>query len=348
MGANDVGLVYDPMYLEHDTGGHVECARRLVAVTSLLQSSGLDKKLTQLKPRPASQEEIERVHDRGYIAGIRNVAARGGGWLDADTVMSEASYEVALLAAGGLITAVEAVSKGQVGAAFALVRPPGHHATETNAMGFCLFNNIAVAAHHLLASKACERILIVDFDVHHGNGTQDAFYSDPQVLYFSSHQSPLYPGTGSIEDTGSGAGEGFTVNVPLPPWCGDEEYLRAYQEILVPVARRFQPQFILVSSGYDAHWADGLAAHQVTVSGFAGIVKALKRLSDECCPGRLAFTLEGGYNLAALAASIRATLEVLLGATDVQDPLGKPQGHRRPYSIEELLKAIKRTHRLHQ
>jgi len=286
------------------------------------------------------------VHSPGYISYIESFAQRGGGWLDADTVVSPASYLVACYAAGGTIAAVDAVMTGKVQSAFALVRPPGHHALRWEAMGFCLFNNIAIAAKHAIESHQLERILIADFDVHHGNGTQDAFFDDPHVLYFSTHQSPHYPGTGRIDEIGVGLGEGFTVNVPLPAWCGDEEYLRVFDEILAPVARRFGPQLILVSAGYDPHWADQLSMMQLTVTGFGEVVRVLKRLADELCGGRIVFTLEGGYHLEALASSVRATFDVLLGNSEIVDPLGQPPGVRRAPPIDALLQRVKETHRL--
>lgn len=341
-----VGLVYDPIYLEHDTGQHVEHAARLAAIIGLLQDSGTLSKLTTIAPHPASVEELSRVHSPGYISYVESCAQRGGGWLDADTVVSPASYDVACYAAGGVIAAVDAIMKGEVESALALVRPPGHHALRWEAMGFCLFNNIAIAAKHAIDSYQLERILIADFDVHHGNGTEDAFYDDPHVLYFSTHQSPFYPGSGHVNEIGSGLGEGFTVNVPLPAWCGDEEYLRVFDEVLVPVARHFGPQLILVSAGYDPHWADQISLMQVSITGFGEMVRVLKRLADELCRGRIAFTLEGGYHLEALASSVRATFDVLLGSSEIIDPLGQPPGVKRAPPIDALIGTIKQIHKI--
>jgi acetoin utilization deacetylase AcuC-like enzyme len=340
-----VGLVYDPIYLEHDTGQHVENAQRLVAIVEQLEEAKLTGQLVSLSPRAASLEELSTVHSMGFISYIQSFAEGGGGWLDADTVVSPTSYAAALYAAGGAVKAVDGVLSGEVESVFALVRPPGHHALRWEAMGFCLFNNIAIAAKHALNSYGLERILIVDFDVHHGNGTQDTFYNDSSVLYFSTHQYPFYPGSGHFEETGDGPGEGYTVNVSLPAWCGDSEYLQVFEEILAPVARRFSPQLILVSAGYDAHWSDHIALMRLSVTGFAQIVGIIKKLAQELCQGRIVLTLEGGYDLPSLASSVRATFDVLLG-NQVVDPLGPPPQAGAPRSIDELLQAIKEIHNL--
>jgi acetoin utilization deacetylase AcuC-like enzyme len=340
-----VGLVYDPIYLEHDTGDHVENARRLVTALSYLKETGIKEKLTCLPPRPALLEELEMIHAPEYISYVKSKAEKGGGWLDPDTVMSPRSYEAALYAAGGLLVAVEEVMKGEVDNAFALVRPPGHHAIYDRAMGFCIFNNMAVAAKFALSRFNLKRVLIADFDVHHGNGTQDAFYADPKVLYFSTHQYPFYPGTGWMDETGTGEGEGTTVNFPMAAGWSDEEYLRAFQEVLVPVAHRFQPELILVSAGFDAHWADHLAMMRVSVQGFAQMAMILKNLAAELCQGRLIFTLEGGYNLRVVSSSIKAIFDVLLGNSEIDDPLGEAE-MRKPEGFDEHIREIKRIHHL--
>ena len=341
-----VGLVYDSIYLEHDTGDHVENSRRLVETMSYLEETGTKERLVSLSARPATVEEVEMIHGPEYISYVKSKAEKGGGWLDSDTVISPRSYQAAIYAAGGLMAAVEAVMKGEVDSAFALVRPPGHHATRDRAMGFCIFNNVAIAAEFALRKFNLKRVLIADFDVHHGNGTQDAFYADPRVLYFSTHQYPYYPGTGWIDETGTGEGQGTTVNFPMVAGWGDEEYMEAFNQVLVPVARRFQPELVLVSAGFDPHWADQLAAMRVTVTGFARMASILKELADALCRGRLVFTLEGGYNLRVVVSSIEATFDVLLGNSKIEDPLGKPPMARKPGGFDERIEAIRKTHHL--
>jgi acetoin utilization deacetylase AcuC-like enzyme len=343
---NKVGIVSDPIYLEHDTGAHVEIAARLMKISETLEQSGVSKQLISVTPRAATTAEIAQIHDEKYIAMLEACARDGGGWLDGDTIMSPGSYMAAVYAAGGLLNATAEVMDGKLNSAFALVRPPGHHAIWNHAMGFCLFNNIAIAAKYALQKYKLERILIVDFDLHHGNGTQDAFYSDTQVLYFSTHQYPHYPGTGNFDEIGEGPGKGATINVPLPAGCGDDEYLKVFNEVLRPAAERYKPQLILVSAGYDAHWADNLGMMQLTVSGYARLTEILKELALKLCKGRLVLTLEGGYNLAALAASVRATFEVLLGNEKVEDPVGPPPQRYRDTDITLLLEKVKRIHGL--
>jgi len=345
-----VGYVYDPVYLKHDTGTHVENSKRLVAVMNHLEETGLDKRLEHIKPRVATPEEITLVHSPDLVAQIQVMAKKGGGWIDADTVMSRDSYQVALWAAGGVLAALEVVMDGG-NPVFALVRPPGHHATHSKAMGFCLFNNLAIAARQALKKYDLERIVIIDFDVHHGNGTQDSFYEEPRVLYISTHESPLYPGTGSKEETGSGDAAGTTINIPLPAGSGDTEYTTAFEQIIAPAVRRFAPQMILVSAGYDPHWLERLSMMEVSVTGFARIVGIIRGLASELCPDRLIFSLEGGYPLDALAYSVGATFSVLLGDNEIEDPLGQPQaGFKmrgfRPPDIAPLIEDLKKLHNL--
>ncbi|MFC1962605.1 histone deacetylase [Chloroflexota bacterium] len=345
-GEMNTGLVYHPIYLEHETGSHPENASRLEAVVQMLQETGLEKQLTAIEPRPATIEELSLAHTPEHISQVQKVAQEGGGWLDPDTVVSPSSYTVALHAAGGVLQALDAVMDRQINSAFALVRPPGHHATRHRAMGFCLFNNIAVAARYAQRKFALERVLIVDFDVHHGNGTQDAFYHDPSVLYFSTHQHPFYPGTGSLSETGEGEGKGSTVNIPLPAGCGDDEYRKVFGEVLIPLARRFRPQLLLVSAGYDAHWTDSIAMMELTASGYGQLAATMKALAEDNCQGRLVFALEGGYQLHALAASVRTTLDILLENPPAPDPLGAPVSRKAIPHLDDTLREVKRIHGL--
>jgi len=342
----NVGYVYDPIYLEHDTGGHIENYTRLTETLSVLKETKLLDQLTNIPARAATEEELLEVHTKPHIQNVANSAKAGGGWLDGDTVTSPLSYKAALYAAGGLLSALDSVMNNDVASAFALVRPPGHHATQRQAMGFCLFNNVAVAAKQALAKYNLNRVLIVDFDVHHGNGTQDSFYDNSNVLYFSTHLYPYYPGTGSIDQTGSSAGLGYTQNVPMPAWCGDSQYMKVFDKVLLPAARRFQPQMIIVSAGYDTHWSDHLAFMQMSTAGFAKITSYLKDLASELCNGKLLFTLEGGYNIEALAQSIRATFEVLMGKTDISDPIGPAPERSSSPDIDSIIDAVLKTHRL--
>jgi acetoin utilization deacetylase AcuC-like enzyme len=341
-----VGIVSDPVYLEHDTGNHNENKDRLTAITADLEEHDLNDKLVHLPPRAATVDEIAMVHAREYITLVQNKAENGGGWLDSDTVVSQGSYNAALYAAGGVITATEAVLNEQVRTAFALVRPPGHHATCWQAMGFCLFNNIAIAAKYALAHFKINKILIVDFDVHHGNGTQDTFYADPNVLFFSTHQYPFFPGTGSINETGEREGKGFTINVPLVSGCGDYEYQAVFEDILAPVAWRYKPELIMVSAGYDAHWADRISSMELSVPGYVRLAEILTILADKLCDGKLIFALEGGYNNQALASSVASTLNKLLGSQEVFDPLGKKPEKEIPKSFNEMVELIRTIHKL--
>jgi acetoin utilization deacetylase AcuC-like enzyme len=340
------GYVYDPIYLEHDLRGHPENQQRLKTILQVLQEHHMLERLVPISAQPITPERLHWAHEPGYVEQVRRVAQRGGGNLDMDTYVRPASYDAALMAAGGLVEATRAVLDGEIDNAFALVRPPGHHALRNRGMGFCLFNNIAVAAHYALAERGLDRVLIVDFDVHHGNGTQDEFEADPAVMYISTHQYPYYPGTGYWNETGRGDGTGSIINIPLGGGVGDEGFARIFQEIIGPAAWRFQPQLLLVSAGYDAHWDDPLAYMQLSVGGYAAIGQALKDLAEELCAGRVIFTLEGGYHLQALAYSILNTFAVLLGDPDWQqvDPLGPSPSRERP--VDDIIEQVRQAHGL--
>ena len=319
-------LIYDPVYLEHASDGHPESGERLLAVRSLLQQTGELARLASLTPRPATLEELMAVHSTDHILRVERTASAGGGWLDADTFVSPGSYRAALMAAGAGMTGVHAVLGGQASSVFCLVRPPGHHARPKRGMGFCLFNNVAVAARYAQNRFGLKRILVVDFDAHHGNGTQDAFYRENGVLYFSTHQHPYYPGTGDTWEVGEGEGEGYTINYPVAAGTPEARIVNAYQDVLAPAARRYRPELILVSAGYDAHWADPLTSLGMTVTGFGQISALLVALAKELCKGRIVFTLEGGYNLEALSYGVLATLQSMRGAETWEDPLGAGAG----------------------
>lgn len=340
-----LGYVYDRLYLEHAWPGHPENPARLQAIIAHLKEQGVLDRLLQIPARDASSADLELVHDWEMVAKVRAQAVEGGGRLDPDTYVHAGSYEVALRAVGGCLAATDAVLDGQIDAVFCLVRPPGHHATPTKAMGFCLFNNVAIAAAHALQRRGLERVAIIDFDVHHGNGSQDAFYADPRVLYFSTHQYPFYPGSGYWAEAGEGDGKGTTVNVPLPRGCLADQFLRVYREICGPLLRRYRPQIILVSAGFDAHFADPLAQMLMNVRAYYELAWLLRDLASELCQGRLVFALEGGYDHTALAWSVRACLDALLGNDFTPDPLG--EGPRPPPpDIDIVLTAVKRTHGL--
>jgi acetoin utilization deacetylase AcuC-like enzyme len=338
------GYVFDPVYLDHDTGTHVENKRRLESIMTGLDWKGIRQLLTAIPARPASRDEVALVHRPDYIDRIEEYCRRGGGWWDADTFMSRGSYNAALYAAGGTTAAVEAVVKGKVRRAYALVRPPGHHATAGQAMGFCLFNNIAIAAAYALKSLSTKRICIIDFDVHHGNGTQEAFVHNPYVLYISTHQYPLFPGTGRIDETGRGTAEGTAINIPMPAGCGDKEYMAVFEEIVVPAARRFGPELILASAGYDGHWADEMSHMRLSVNGYHAITGIIDTLADELCGGRTVFCLEGGYNLQVLSAAVNNTFNAWLGDDTFEDPLGPPPNPIKPSDITGLLSDLKKRH----
>ena len=308
------GLIYDDIYLKHDTGaGHPERAERLVAIRKRLERTGLLSQLALIKPRAASVESLAAVHNSQYIDHIRQICRAGKGYADSsDTVASQDSYEVALMAAGGVQSAIDAVMEGRIRNAFCAVRPPGHHALKDRAMGFCLFNNVAIAARYLQNRHRLSKVLIVDWDVHHGNGTQAMFYDDPTVFYFSTHQSPFYPGTGRADEKGAGKGLGFTRNMPLAAGCGDAEYKKAFLEELKPAAAAFQPDFVLVSAGFDSAKGDLLGRMNVTPEGFAELTRIVKGIAGQYCQGRLVTILEGGYNLESLAASAEAHVRVLM------------------------------------
>lgn len=301
----------DPRFALHETGpGHPERPQRLAAVQRGIGLSGAQDAVVHLEPTPAAAEVVARVHPGDYLADLESFAAAGGGHLDADTVVGTASMEVALLAAGAGIDVVGRLVAGEGDAGLCLVRPPGHHATPQRAMGFCLLNNVAVTARHL--ADAGERVLVVDYDAHHGNGTQDVFWRDPDVVYVSTHEYPLYPGTGALEDMGDGDGFGTTVNFPLPAGATGDVVCAAIDEVVGPLAERFAPTWLLVSAGYDAHRRDPLTGLALSAGDFGLVTGRLRGLVP---PGRVVLFLEGGYDLPSLAHATAATVAALAGTT---------------------------------
>ncbi len=305
------GIVVDSRYLDHEMGAyHPESPERLRYIYQMIEAEGFSKSCEQIPSREATREEIGMVHDSSYIERVASTEGKSV-QLDPDTSTSPKSYLAAKLAVGGALNCVEEVLTGKVNNAFALVRPPGHHAEGNRAMGFCLFNNIAVGARWALQEASRQRVLIVDWDLHHGNGTQNTFYADPQVLYFSTHQFPYYPGSGDVDEIGTGKGEGFTVNVPLPVGQGDEEYRTIFEQLLKPIALEFKPEIVLVSAGFDIYYGDPLGGMRVTPEGFSVLTRALMEIANECCGGKVVITLEGGYDLEGLRDSVKMVLKAL-------------------------------------
>ena len=309
-----------PAYQAHDTGaGHPERPARLDAVVAGLEAAAVGEELVWASPRPVTRAELERVHPARHLDELEAFCRAGGGRIDADTTAGATSWDAALLAAGAGLDAVERLSRGEGSAAFCAVRPPGHHATPSRSMGFCLLNNVAVTAA-ALADRG-ERVLVYDWDAHHGNGTQDAFYDDPRVLYVSAHQWPLYPGTGSLDETGRGPGEGYTINLPFPPGTTGDVYLAAFDEVVAPAISVFSPTWVIVSAGFDGHRADPLTGLNLTAGDFADITdRLLGSLPGPLGGGRLVAFLEGGYDLQALALSAGAFVSSLAGLAFRPEP----------------------------
>ena len=352
-------FVYDPFERNHSFPGHPECRERMQSTWDLLETDGILDSLTNLPNAPAHLDPILAVHDAAYVEQLkqicRGIEEPAGGsvklqswdqtalWLDPDTYVLHDSWEASLRAVGGLLQLTDAVMSGAAENGFALVRPPGHHARPNNAKGFCLFGNIAVAARHAQRKHGAERLLIVDFDVHHGNGTEEMFYDDPSVLFISIHQYPHYPFSGGIDEVGQGLGERFNVNIPFPAGVGDAGYLAALRQLVHPLTRDFRPDAIFLSAGFDGHWMDPLSAHRLSVVGYAALVKDLLALAESLCGGRLICTLEGGYDLDALPHCILSSLRVLSRSpAGISDPFGAVEGN--PRAADKVISAVKRRH----
>jgi acetoin utilization deacetylase AcuC-like enzyme len=353
------GLVYDPIFLEHITPAHhperpqrVQKAMLVLEALHWLERDGL----VQLAPRSATVDELALVHDRDYIHEVeafsQEVAreAQNGGnkshFFTTDTYISPKSYKAACMAAGAPLTAIDAIMKGEINNAYCLVRPPGHHALPDEAMGFCLFNNVAVAARYALDHYGLERVMIIDYDVHHGNGTQDMFYDDPRVLYFSTHQAPFYPGTGLSDEIGAGAGVGMTINVPLPAQTTFDTYEAVFRQLMAPAADRFDPQLILVSAGFDAHWKDPVGDMYLSIAGFARLTQIIIDEANFLCNGRLVMVQEGGYDLDAMANGVATCINLLLGDDAAVDNLGPPPTKDYRLNTDVLIAELRRIHHL--
>lgn len=305
--------------MDHDMGSlHVESPKRIEAIYQMLEKE-ISFPYLKIEPRAAYEDEIEMIHTSSYIHSIKDTAGKERVILDPDTSTSARSYEVALLAAGGVLKAIDLVMEGKIQNGFALVRPPGHHAEPSRAMGFCLFNNIAIGAEYLLKKHRLKRVMVVDWDLHHGNGTQHSFYSRKDVLYFSTHQYPHYPGTGHWNETGTGDGEGFTVNMPLSEGKTDEDYLYIFKNILSPIAAVYKPEFILLSAGFDIYYADPLGGMEISGAGFGTLMLELLEMADRNAKGRILAALEGGYNLQGLQEGVKHVIYHLAGKAEKPD-----------------------------
>jgi acetoin utilization deacetylase AcuC-like enzyme len=329
-------VVIDQAYLKHLPGGsHPERPERIQVLLDL--AGALDRNnFDVVAPRAASRADVERIHGSDHVRLVESTSTVNHYALDGDTITCRDSFAVSVLAVGGFLTLLDKIAAKESSSGFALVRPPGHHALSDRAMGFCLFNTMAIGAAYLKHQHGAKKILIMDWDVHHGNGTQDAFYEDPGVLFISTHQFPYYPGTGALTEVGAGAGEGFTINVPLPAGCADAEYLQVFQHIVVPAAEKFQPEWILVSAGFDPHRRDPLGGMGVTEDGFGAMARVLLALASRFADARIAFLLEGGYDLAGLRNSVAAVLNAMIERKAQQNTCLPLAGSR----IEPLLRQV--------
>jgi len=338
------GVVAHPIFLEHDTGEyHPETSRRLESIYAMLDLPEMEARLTRIEPREAKEDELAWIHTRSYISEIASTKNRGWRHLDADTPVCDRSYDAALMAAGGGMEAVRKVMEGELDNAFALVRPPGHHAEASRAMGFCLFNNIAVAASYALKTLGGQRVLIVDWDLHHGNGTQNSFYDRSDVFYISTHQFPYYPGSGDFLETGYAEGEGFTMNFPLSPGFGSGDFLQIFERIIRPVALEYDPDLVLVSAGFDTYEMDPLGAMRMTAEGYGQLARVILEIAEATCGGKVVFFLEGGYHIEGQTQSVRNVLTVESASPDKRPK--KDFAPDKPEMLEMLLERVIGVHR---
>ncbi|GAB5519911.1 MAG: histone deacetylase [Rhodothermales bacterium] len=320
-------LIHSAQHHGHTQLGHPEHAGRLDAVLTHLAADPLTQGIPLHAAQPATEADALLVHTPAYLDRLATACALGGTQLDPDTYSTADSLQAAYHGLGAVLGAVEAIAAGRMRRAFAVTRPPGHHALPDASMGFCLFSNVAIAAKRALQYAVIDRVAVIDFDVHHGNGTQAALYDEPDALFICLHQHDLWPHSGSVKETGTGRGRGATVNLPLPDSTGDATYAAVLDQIVTPLVEGFRPDLVLVSAGFDAHWRDPLAGLQLSLSGFGGIVRRLLALADVCCEGRIAFAMEGGYDLEVLSHGVTNTVRLLAdAAAEVYDPIGGAPG----------------------
>lgn len=341
--SSKTGVVCHDLYREHLANAlHVESPERLKVIYEMLETEDMAGKFVRISPRPAMRDELAWIHSDSHIARVAATDGKARAWLDPDTQTTPLSYQAAKLAVGGLFSLVDKVVDQTVENGFALVRPPGHHAEQDRAMGFCLFNSVALGACYAMKTYGLKKVLILDWDLHHGNATQKSFYEDPDILYVSTHQYPHYPGTGGLKEVGRGAGQGFTVNVPLLPGHRDGDFFKIIERILLPIGRAFKPELIFVSAGFDTYVADPLGGMQVTPKGYAAMTRQLKELAEECASGRLAMTLEGGYHLGGLRDSVKAVLKELAGESILTaDDLEELEKGEVPPIVEQVTQVQK-------
>lgn len=340
----ETGIVYDDIFFKHDFHGHPENSARLKSIITTLKEKGLLQELAQVKSRQADINEISLCHTKEYIEYVKNFCEKAGGYLDPDTYSTKYSFLAAATAVGSSIDLTKNVINGKLKNGFALLRPPGHHALSNRAMGFCLFGNISIAAKFALTQTGINKIAIVDFDVHHGNGTQALVGDDPNILFISSHQYPFYPGTGSINEIGSGDAEGTILNIPLQAGVGDEGFKIVSEKLIIPSLDKFNPDMIFISAGYDAHWKDPLANLDLSLVGFDWISKQLINYAENNCSGKIVFFLEGGYDLDVLSYGVTNTIRSLLGIDEFEDPIGK--SNHNELDIKKLINELIKIHNL--
>jgi len=341
--SSSTAVVRHDLYKEHLANfPHVESPQRLNAIYEMLDGADMAQRFLTVPPRPATHEELAWVHSDALIERIAQTDGKVHASLDPDTQTTAFSYQAAKLAAGGLFSLLDKIFDGTVKNGFALVRPPGHHAERDRAMGFCLFNNVALGARYAIKHYGIKKVLIVDWDLHHGNATQHTFDDDPDVLYFSTHQYPHYPGTGSIAEVGTGEGTGFTVNVPLQPGHGDKEFYQIFKRIFVPLAGAFEPELILLSAGFDTYAGDPLGGMGVTPRGYAAMTRLMMEVAGEFSSGRLAVTLEGGYHVEGLRESVKAVLNELAGESPLTaNDLEAMENAASPPIVDEVIRVQK-------